>query len=135
MRLTDFHAMPLCTPSRAQLLTGRLAPRHGVCSNFAQESLFGLNQSELTLAAFLLGMAAGQLVHGPLSDRLGRRLPLFLGMGGFVLASIGCALAGSAEALTWLYAAWAVPPAAAAAAAAAAQLAWQGGGAGRGSAA
>lgn len=55
-----------------------------------------------TLAAFLLGMAAGQLVHGPLSDRLGRRLPLFAGMGGFVLASIGCALAASAEALAWL---------------------------------
>ena len=55
-----------------------------------------------TLAAFLFGMAAGQLVMGPLSDRLGRRVPLFGGLALFSLASIGCALAASAEALTWL---------------------------------
>lgn len=55
-----------------------------------------------TLAAFLFGMAAGQLVMGPLSDRYGRRVPLFGGLALFSLASIGCALAASAEALTWL---------------------------------
>ncbi|MBU8542095.1 MULTISPECIES: multidrug effflux MFS transporter [Roseomonadaceae] len=55
-----------------------------------------------TLAVFLLGMAAGQLVYGPLSDRLGRRLPLFVGMGVYTLASIGCAVASSADALVWL---------------------------------
>jgi DHA1 family bicyclomycin/chloramphenicol resistance-like MFS transporter len=55
-----------------------------------------------TLASFLLGMAAGQLVYGPLADRLGRRLPMFIGLALFVVASIGCALAASAEALTWL---------------------------------
>jgi DHA1 family bicyclomycin/chloramphenicol resistance-like MFS transporter len=55
-----------------------------------------------TLAAFLLGMAAGQLVFGPLSDRFGRRPPIFAGLALFGLASIGCALAASAEALAWL---------------------------------
>jgi DHA1 family bicyclomycin/chloramphenicol resistance-like MFS transporter len=55
-----------------------------------------------TLASFLLGMALGQLVFGPLSDRLGRRLPMFAGLALFGLASIGCALAESAEALAWL---------------------------------
>ncbi|MGK7862301.1 MFS transporter [Falsiroseomonas sp. E2-1-a4] len=55
-----------------------------------------------TLAVFLLGMAAGQFFYGPLSDRVGRRLLLFLGMAVFTLASIGCALAASAEALVWL---------------------------------
>jgi DHA1 family bicyclomycin/chloramphenicol resistance-like MFS transporter len=55
-----------------------------------------------TLAAFLFGMAAGQLVMGPLSDRYGRRVPLFGGLALFTLASLGCALAASAEALTWL---------------------------------
>src|SRR5262245_22632885 len=35
---------------------------------------------QLTLSAYLLGMALGQLVYGPLSDRLGRKPPLYLGL-------------------------------------------------------
>lgn len=48
---------------------------------------------QLTLTAFLIGMAAGQLGFGPLSDRYGRTRPLLLGTGAFVLASIACAAA------------------------------------------
>jgi MFS transporter, DHA1 family, multidrug resistance protein len=55
-----------------------------------------------TLATFLFGMAAGQVVVGPLADRYGRRRPLIAGLGLFGLASLGCALAASAEALAWL---------------------------------
>lgn len=55
-----------------------------------------------TLAVFLFGMAAGQLVFGPLSDRFGRRVPLFGALVLFAMASVGCALAASAEALAWL---------------------------------
>lgn len=55
-----------------------------------------------TLAAFLLGMAVGQLAFGPLSDRLGRRVPIFAGLMLFGAASAGCAMATGAEALTWL---------------------------------
>jgi len=55
-----------------------------------------------SLAAFLLGLAAGQVAVGPLADRYGRRAPLFFGLSLFVLASAGCALAASAEALVWL---------------------------------
>jgi DHA1 family bicyclomycin/chloramphenicol resistance-like MFS transporter len=55
-----------------------------------------------TQATFLPGMAAGQLAHGPLSDRVGRRIPPFLGMAVFTAASIGWALADTAEALVWL---------------------------------
>ncbi len=50
---------------------------------------------QLTLTAFLLGIAAGQLVAGPLSDRFGRRLPLLTGVAGFVVASVLCALSPS----------------------------------------
>lgn len=55
-----------------------------------------------TLAAFLLGIAAGQLVFGPLADRYGRKPPILAGLVVFALASVGCALAVSADALTWL---------------------------------
>ncbi|MEJ0023003.1 MAG: MFS transporter [Alphaproteobacteria bacterium] len=53
-----------------------------------------------TLSMFFVGMAIGQLVHGPLSDRFGRRPPLLFGAGLFVVASIGCALAPSIEFFT-----------------------------------
>ncbi len=45
-------------------------------------------------------MAAGQLLHGPLADRFGRRPPLFAGLVGFTLASLCCALAPDNTALT-----------------------------------
>jgi DHA1 family bicyclomycin/chloramphenicol resistance-like MFS transporter len=57
---------------------------------------------QATLAAYLAGMAGGQLFYGSLADRLGRRTPLLLGLGLFALASLGCAQAGSAtELLLW----------------------------------
>jgi MFS transporter, DHA1 family, multidrug resistance protein len=57
---------------------------------------------QLTLTAFLLGIAAGQLLAGPLSDRLGRRRPLLLGVAGFVAASALCAAAPSIAVLVLL---------------------------------
>jgi DHA1 family bicyclomycin/chloramphenicol resistance-like MFS transporter len=47
---------------------------------------------ESTLSAFFLGLALGQALYGPLIDRFGRRTPLLLGVGVFVLATIGCLL-------------------------------------------
>lgn len=55
--------------------------------------------AQLTVAAFLIGLAIGQLFYGPLSDRVGRRAPLMLGISFFVVATLGCALASSIEAL------------------------------------
>ncbi|UYG16352.1 multidrug effflux MFS transporter [Brachybacterium huguangmaarense] len=48
---------------------------------------------QLTLTAFFLGTASGQVVAGPLSDRVGRRWPLLAGIILCLLGSIGCALA------------------------------------------
>ncbi len=48
---------------------------------------------QFTLTAFLIGVAAGQLVFGPLSDRFGRRLPLLIGAIVFVLASLATVFA------------------------------------------
>lgn len=62
---------------------------------------FGVSLSRVqgTMATFFLGMATGQLVHGPLSDRYGRRLPLLGGIAIFVVASAACAFAPSVDAL------------------------------------
>ncbi|GAA1707756.1 multidrug effflux MFS transporter [Brachybacterium phenoliresistens] len=54
---------------------------------------------QLSLTAFFLGTASGQVVAGPLSDRLGRRAPLLLGIVLCLLGSLGCAFASSAEML------------------------------------
>ncbi|MBT2477038.1 Bcr/CflA family multidrug efflux MFS transporter [Streptomyces sp. ISL-94] len=54
---------------------------------------------QLTLTACLAGMALGQLVIGPMSDKWGRRRPLLTGMIVYVLATAICALAPSAELL------------------------------------
>lgn len=47
---------------------------------------------QLSLSAYFIGLALGQLFYGPLADRFGRRKPLLFGIGLFTLASIGCAL-------------------------------------------
>ncbi|MEU1985928.1 multidrug effflux MFS transporter [Nocardia sp. NPDC019395] len=48
---------------------------------------------QLTLTAFLVGLAAGQLFIGPLSDRFGRRRPLVLATAITVIVTVICALA------------------------------------------
>jgi len=53
----------------------------------------------LSLMTFFLGLMAGQLVYGPLSDKYGRRPLIFVGMSVFVLGAVGCALAPSLPAL------------------------------------
>ena len=55
-----------------------------------------------TLAVFFIGLAAGQLVYGPISDRVGRRAPLLFGCVLYTVASLGCALAYSIESLILL---------------------------------
>jgi len=54
---------------------------------------------QLTLTACLLGLAAGQVVAGPLSDARGRRRPLRVGVAAYALASLLCALAPSVPVL------------------------------------
>ena len=58
--------------------------------------------AQLSITACLVGLAVGQLVAGPLSDRLGRRRPLIVGLVAFLLASVACALAPSAAVLVLL---------------------------------
>ena len=48
---------------------------------------------EHSLASYFLGVAIGQAVVGPLSDRFGRKTPLLIGLALYVLGSLACALA------------------------------------------
>jgi len=52
-----------------------------------------------TISVYLIAFALMSLLHGPLSDALGRRSVILAGVAVFTLASIGCALAGSIESL------------------------------------
>jgi len=54
---------------------------------------------QLSLSVYFIGIALGQAVYGPLSDRHGRRPPLFVGLALFVVGSLGCALAPNVTAL------------------------------------
>lgn len=49
-------------------------------------------QAELTVTGFLIGFALAQLLWGPISDRIGRKIPLYMGMVLFVIGSVGCAM-------------------------------------------
>src|SRR5271169_3340701 len=51
---------------------------------------------QLTLTVFVIGLAAGQVLAGPLSDTWGRRRPLLAGMALYVAGSVWCALAPDA---------------------------------------
>ena len=44
-----------------------------------------------TLPAYFLGLAIGQLIYGPVSDRIGRKPPLYFGLSLYVIASLACA--------------------------------------------
>ncbi|WP_159449154.1 multidrug effflux MFS transporter [Demequina sp. NBRC 110055] len=54
---------------------------------------------QATLTAAFVGMALGQLLTGPWSDRVGRRRPMLVALVVYIAASVGCALAPSAGVL------------------------------------
>lgn len=54
---------------------------------------------QLSLTSYFVGVALGQLLYGPLLDRFGRKKPLLIGLGIYMLASIACALCFSANEL------------------------------------
>lgn len=54
---------------------------------------------QLSLLFFFIPFAVAQLLYGPISDMWGRKLPLYMGIGLFAVASVGCALADNIETL------------------------------------
>ena len=57
---------------------------------------------ERSISIYLLGLAVGQLIHGPAADRFGRKPVLLVGLGVFAVVSIACAAATSIGMLTIL---------------------------------
>lgn len=58
-----------------------------------------IDQVQLSLTAYLIGISIGQLLYGPLLDRFGRKTPLYVGLSIYVVASIGCAVTQSVGSL------------------------------------
>lgn len=55
--------------------------------------------AQLTVTACLIGLAAGQLIAGPLSDRFGRRGILLIGIIAYIVTSALCAISPTVELL------------------------------------
>lgn len=55
--------------------------------------------AQLTITACLIGLAAGQLIAGPLSDRFGRRRILLIGAVAYIVVSLFCAASPTVDAL------------------------------------
>lgn len=67
-------------------------PAFPVIAAQLQATPVGMQQ---TISVYLIAYALMSLVHGPLSDALGRRPVILTGVGLFILASVGCALSTS----------------------------------------
>ena len=105
--MTDPASPPTVVPWRLVLLLGALTAFAPMSIDMYLSSLpsigrslhAGPEQTQTTLAAFFAGMAIGQIIYGPASDRVGRRLPLLVGIVVFFVASVVCALAPNIEIL------------------------------------
>ena len=65
----------------------------------ARDLSAGAVPAQLTLTACVAGLALGQVVAGPLSDALGRRRPLLIGLAAYAAASLLCAVAPTIQTL------------------------------------
>ena len=65
------------------------------------EEVFHVSASavESTMVMYLVGFALGQLLYGPITDRFGRKPPLYFGLGLFTISSAACAFVPS---IAWM---------------------------------
>jgi len=53
----------------------------------------------LSITSFFIGISLGQMIYGPLLDKFGRKKPLIIGLAVYLITSIACAFAPTADAL------------------------------------
>jgi MFS transporter, DHA1 family, multidrug resistance protein len=53
----------------------------------------------LSITSFFIGISAGQMIYGPLLDKYGRKKPLYIGLSVYLVTSIACAYAPTANML------------------------------------
>src|SRR5690606_31460529 len=58
-----------------------------------------LSSVQLSLASFFVGIAAGQIFYGPITDKWGRKKPLYFGLILYTIASFLCAISNDVESL------------------------------------
>lgn len=58
-----------------------------------------ISQVQLSLTAYLVGIAVGQILYGPLLDRYGRKKPIYVGLIIYIISSVICAFSTSLESL------------------------------------
>ena len=100
-------AAPVPTPWGLVILLGALTAFAPMSIDMYLPSLPAIGQSlgasaaqtQTTVAAFFAGMAIGQFIYGPASDRFGRRGPILAGIAVYLAATVVCALSTSPEML------------------------------------
>lgn len=65
----------------------------------AKDLNISISQVQFSLTAYLIGIAIGQLVYGPLLDRYGRKKPLYIGLSIYIISSVVCAFSTSLQSL------------------------------------
>lgn len=65
----------------------------------AQELNVTIAEVAYSMSSYFVGICLGQLLNGPLVDRFGRKTPLLLMLGVYIIASIGCSMVDTVEGL------------------------------------
>ena len=65
----------------------------------AEDFKVPLAEVQLSLASYFVGLALGQIFYGPITDRIGRKKPLYFGLALYAIASFACASTMNANGL------------------------------------
>ena len=68
--------------------------------SIADEFGTSIGSVQRTLTAYLIGFGLAQLFYGPISDQVGRKIPLYVGLGLFTAGTVAAYLAPTVEVLT-----------------------------------